>query len=187
MQKQLKNLAKFISLFSLLAFFPMMAFAAGTTSCSSATGLSAVICTIQSLFAAILPVLVAFGVLYFVWGMIMYFVVDSEEAKKTGRDRIINGVIGLAVILGIWGIVNILMVTFNLSGGALAAPQGININGAPNACTACSTAPTLGSTFQAIYRLHRLYSQWLDHSVNVRFGGRVFCLGRDQIFHHQRG
>ncbi|MFZ1020035.1 MAG: pilin, partial [Minisyncoccia bacterium] len=129
MQKQLKNLAKFISLFSLLAFFPMMAFAAGTTSCSSATGLSAVICTIQSLFAAILPVLVAFGVLYFVWGMIMYFVVDSEEAKKTGRDRIINGVIGLAVILGIWGIVNLLMVTFNLSGSILAAPQGINING----------------------------------------------------------
>ena len=39
---------------------------------------------------------------------------ESEEAKSTGRDRIIFGIIGLAVIIGVWGLVAILRNTFDL-------------------------------------------------------------------------
>ena len=141
MKKQFKKLSKLISVFFFLAFLPMVTFAAGTC---TATGLGGVICQINNLFSAILPVLVSFGVIYFVWGMIMYFIADGEEAKKTGRDRIIYGIIGLAVIISVWGLVNILVTTFSLNSTA----PSFTVNGGSGACTIpVSGAPT--STLQA--------------------------------------
>ena len=36
-------------------------------------------------------------------------------AKKKGRDRVIYGIIGLAVIIAMWGLVKILTDTFGLT------------------------------------------------------------------------
>jgi len=41
-------------------------------------------------------------------------IASDEEAKKAGRDRIIFGIIGLAVIVAMWGLVNILIKTLVL-------------------------------------------------------------------------
>ncbi|MCE9549267.1 pilin, partial [Candidatus Nomurabacteria bacterium] len=73
-----------------------------------------VICRIGSLLNAIVPVLVALGVVYFVWGVVQYVVGDNEEAKKKGRDRVIFGIIGLALIIGLWGIVSLVINTFDI-------------------------------------------------------------------------
>jgi hypothetical protein len=73
------------------------------------------ICRIGNLLNAVVPVLIALGVLYFVWGVISYVIASDEEAKKAGRDRIIFGIIGLAVIIGLWGLVNLLRRTFGLN------------------------------------------------------------------------
>jgi len=54
----------------------------------------------------------------FCLGNCSYVIGDSEEAKKKGRDRIIYGIIGLAVIVSLWGLVNVVVKTFNLSGAA---------------------------------------------------------------------
>ena len=82
------------------------------TTCNS--GLTGILCKLNDLFGAIIPFLVSLGVVYFVWGMVQYFVADSEEAKKTGKNRILYGIIGLAVIVSIWGLVNIVVETFGL-------------------------------------------------------------------------
>ncbi len=103
-----KNLLKFTPILTLLAFTPFV------VSAQTTNGLTDVITKISALFSAILPVLVSFGVLYFIWGMVQYFIADGEEAKKNGRDRIIYGIIGLAVIVSIWGLVGILNQTFGL-------------------------------------------------------------------------
>lgn len=91
----------------------------GTTSgqCDiSQTGtLFGLLCRFGQLFNAVVPVLIALGVLYFVWGVVQYVISSDEEAKKAGRDRIIFGIIGLAVIIGLWGLVNFLRNTFGLS------------------------------------------------------------------------
>jgi len=79
------------------------------------TGLSGLISNIQQLLNSIVPVLLALGVVFFVWGVVQYVINDSEEAKKKGRDRIIYGIIGLAVIIGLWGLVNLLRNTFGLN------------------------------------------------------------------------
>jgi len=79
-----------------------------------------IITTIHQLLNASIPVIVTLGVVYFVWGVVQFVIADSDEAKKIGKDRIIYGVIGLAVIVSLWGLVAILMNTFGL--GATTAP-----------------------------------------------------------------
>ena len=73
------------------------------------------LCKASEILGAVLPVLIALGVVYFVWGVITYMIQSDEEAKKAGRNRIIYGIIGLAVIIGVWGLVAILTNTFGLS------------------------------------------------------------------------
>jgi hypothetical protein len=74
-----------------------------------------ILCRLGQLFNAVIPVLIALGVLYFVWGVVQYVISGDEEAKKSGRDKIIFGIIGLAVIIGVWGLVNFLRNTFGLN------------------------------------------------------------------------
>jgi hypothetical protein len=59
----------------------------------------------------------------------------SEEAKKKGKDHMIYGIIGFAVIVGVWGLVNIVTTTFGLKGDAIKpiAPQLVNSDSAAKA------------------------------------------------------
>ena len=119
MKKKLIVLSGFV-----LGLAPMVLFAqavqtGGFTDCSSYAGLAVsdfrtMLCKISELLNAVVPVLIALGVVYFVWGVVTYMIGSDEEAKKAGRDRIIFGIIGLAVIIGLWGLVNILKNTFGL-------------------------------------------------------------------------
>ncbi|MES3032100.1 MAG: pilin [Patescibacteria group bacterium] len=105
-----------------LGFAPFVALAQAQTggtprvcNASTITDIQSVLCKIAEILSAILPVLVALGVVYFVWGVISYVVGGDEEAKKKGREKIIYGIIGLAVILSVWGLVRILTNTFGLT------------------------------------------------------------------------
>ncbi|MFA5791498.1 MAG: pilin [Candidatus Paceibacterota bacterium] len=102
-----------------LSFVPVVALAqvtGGFSACTSGTitTFQGMLCKVSEILGAILPVLIALGVVYFVWGVVQYVISSDEEAKKTGRNRIIYGIIGLAVIIGMWGLVNILKNTFGL-------------------------------------------------------------------------
>jgi hypothetical protein len=103
-----------------LSFAPVVAFAqlqTGTNpnACGTAGTVDTIeglLCKIGSLLTSIIPVLVAIGVIYFVWGVVQYVIADDEEAKTAGRGRMIYGIIGLAVIVAVWGLVGILVRTF---------------------------------------------------------------------------
>ncbi len=73
-----------------------------------------ILAKISSILSSVIPILVALGVVYMVWGIVQYVIADSEEAKGKGRDRIIFGIIGLAVIVSVWGLVAIFINTFGL-------------------------------------------------------------------------
>ena len=107
-----------------LGFAPVVALAqlvttGSTSQCdptlNSSGTLFTLLCRFGQLLNSIVPVLIALGVVYFVWGVISYVVSNDEEAKQKGRNRIIYGVIGLAVIIGLWGLVNLLRNTFGLN------------------------------------------------------------------------
>src|SRR3989338_399264 len=89
---------------SVLAFTPMLALAqldtgGNPTTCSTQniTNLQGFICKLSELINAVIPVLIALGVVFFIWGVIKYVVGGDEEAKAKGRTSMIYGIIGLAV------------------------------------------------------------------------------------------
>ena len=118
----------------------MIALAA--TDCTTLTGVGKVLCQTNQILNSIIPVLVALGVVYFVWNIVQYVIADAEEAKKKGRDGMIYGIIGLAVIIGLWGLVNVVIGTFGLSGDRPALPVA-------ESADACVLADS-GVTFQVL-------------------------------------
>ncbi|HEY4494424.1 MAG TPA: hypothetical protein VJB95_03305 [Candidatus Paceibacterota bacterium] len=100
-----------------VAVFAQIATGGNPTSCINGSNVSSIqglLCKIAEILNAVIPVLIALGIVYFVWGVVSYVIASDEEAKKAGRDRIIFGIIGLAVIIGVWGLVKILTNTFGL-------------------------------------------------------------------------
>lgn len=100
---------KIITLGGVLASVPMFAFAADAFS---------ILTTIANILNYIVPILITLAVVYFVWGVIQYTVSTDEEAKKGAKGKIINGIIGLFVIVSFWGIVGIIRKTFNVGDSA---------------------------------------------------------------------
>lgn len=103
-----------------LGFAPLLALAqvgitGATSACTNAQNINAILCKIGQILNAIVPLLIALGVVYFVWGVISFVIAGDEEAKTKGRDRMIFGIIGLAVIIGLWGLVKIVTNTFGLN------------------------------------------------------------------------
>ena len=86
----------------------------GLGSCFGITGVSYLFCKAASVLSSLLPLLLALGVVYLVWGIVQYVIGDAEEAKKKGKDKIIYGIIGLAIIIRLCGIFTILRDTFVL-------------------------------------------------------------------------
>lgn len=82
--------------------------------CGIVGGLKGILCEILDLLGYIIPILITIGVLYFVWGVVTYMIGADEEQKTKGRDKIMYGLIGLAVIVAMWGLVYILTDTFGL-------------------------------------------------------------------------
>lgn len=101
--------------------------------------------TISRLLSQFLPILVSIGVIYFIYGVVMYFIADDEEAKQSGKNRIIFGIIGLAVIISVWGLVFLLADTFGTGLRTTSAPGNID-----NLVATSSDTCTMGTKVQGI-------------------------------------
>ena len=125
-----KNSLKFVPIFFLTVLFPVTTLAQFVGPCPPGQYNNGIGCVpipiigydiwslifwAHQILNSIIPVLIALGVVYFVWGVVQYVIAGGEEAKKKGRDRIIYGTIGLAVITGLWGLVTIIATTFGLN------------------------------------------------------------------------
>lgn len=65
--------------------------------------------------AAIIPLIFTLAFLYFLWGMVM-FIKGADDVKKREESKkfIYWGIIGLTVMVGVWGIIKIVTTTFGL-------------------------------------------------------------------------
>ena len=93
---------------------PIAALAATSKCLPTSTNIGDIFCKIGEILNSVIPILILLGVVYFVWGVITYVISKEEEAKKAGKNRIIYGIIGLAVIIAMWGLVNILVRTLGI-------------------------------------------------------------------------
>ena len=63
----------------------------------------------------IVPLLFSLAIAGFIWGIIQYLInPESEEKKKKAREYIVWGIIGLFVMVSMWGLVGVLSNTFGV-------------------------------------------------------------------------
>lgn len=62
-----------------------------------------------------IPFLTVLGTLYVVWGVFQFIrSAGDEKAVTEGRNRIVFGIVGLFVMISIWGFVNLLVNSLKL-------------------------------------------------------------------------
>lgn len=98
---------KIISLGLVFGSAPFFALAAGGT-------VDSILQQLVGYLNYIVPALITLAVVYFIWGVITFMTSSDEEAKKAGRTKIINGLIGLFVIVAFWGIIAVVKRTFDI-------------------------------------------------------------------------
>lgn len=71
--------------------------------------------TIQELIDGAVPFIIGLGVFVIIWGIFTYLTHAAEEEKREEAKKfILWGIIGVFMMLSIWGFVNILINTFSL-------------------------------------------------------------------------
>lgn len=149
MQKIKKIFISHLAILSLFCFvlFPILVSAQGTSTggSTSTSGVStggattppAPFCpggfdTIGHIFnfftclitGSIIPLLMSIATIMFIWGVIQYVINAEDSAKREeGRSFIIWGIIGLFVLVSIWGIIKLLTGTFGFNSATLVIPQ----------------------------------------------------------------
>ncbi len=89
------------------ALTPLFAFAADAQS---------ILNEVSRLIGLATPIVVALALLYFFWGLANYILNSGDEKKKDeGRRIMIWGIIALFVMVSVWGLVNVIQDTFNIS------------------------------------------------------------------------
>ncbi len=66
---------------------------------------------IKGWVGALVPILTGVAVLYFIYGVITFIGVSDAEKKSEARTTMIQGIIGIVCILGLYGISNLLLST----------------------------------------------------------------------------
>lgn len=84
----------------------------------AASGLDTALTNIQSLVSKLIPIAVAFAVLFFFWGLAKYILnAGDEEKKKEGRSIMIWGIIALFIMVSIWGLISVFAQTLGVTEG----------------------------------------------------------------------
>lgn len=60
---------------------------------------------------------ISFAVIWIIVSVVRYLIAGGEDGRAKGRDAIVYGVVGLFVILSIWGLVYILRTSFRTQDG----------------------------------------------------------------------
>jgi hypothetical protein len=108
----MKKVLQKISIASLGLLTPALAFA-GTE--NAAQGLSRLLNQVGGLMNQVVPLLIGLAVIAFMWGVVMYlFGKDKDGAKSF----MLWGIIAIAVMVSIWGLVGILRSTLGVDGSA---------------------------------------------------------------------
>jgi VIT1/CCC1 family predicted Fe2+/Mn2+ transporter len=63
-----------------------------------------------------IPFIIALTLLFFLWNMFRLVISSNEDVRKEAIKMITFGIIALFVMVSVWGLVNILIHTFNLRG-----------------------------------------------------------------------
>ena len=114
----MKHIFKIALIPALFLFTPFIVMAATFQS---------ILTTIGTLLGYLIPILMVIATIVFIWGIISYILsAGSDERKKEAKNLIIWGLIGLFVIVAMWGLVTVIGSTFGVSETVIpGAPGGL--------------------------------------------------------------
>lgn len=115
-----KYTAKYSAL--MLAFFaPLLTFAQEAPDFSY---LESAIASIGQIVAQLIPIVIAIGLLFFIWGLVQFIAASGDEAsKEEGKRKMVWGILALFVIVAVWGLVGILADLTGIEiGGSIETP-----------------------------------------------------------------
>src|SRR3989338_2380332 len=93
---------------------------------------------------ALIPLIFAIAVVLFIWGVVQYVInAQDTEKKAKGRQFMIWGIIALAVMISVWGLVRILGTPFGLKTNVFpqVAPTGQELQPVPSPTPPPSSSP----------------------------------------------
>ena len=99
---------------------PFMAFAQVV----NPTYLQSIIGSAKALLDQLVVFLIALAVVWFIWNVVKYTMSSDEDGKEKAKSQMIWGIVAIAVIVSVWGLVAILQGLF-----------GVNTTGAGNVNT----------------------------------------------------
>ena len=110
---------------------PMVAGAqsSGIGTLSPSQGLDGIINMFTKAIGILVPILISLAVLFFLWGVFKYIKGDAA-AKAEGAKNMLWGIIGIFVMVSVWGLVRILTSTFGTTAdqSAISGPKLPSIN-----------------------------------------------------------
>lgn len=119
------NFKKLSSVILVSSFIlPLVSFAQSSTSAISSCALPAnpkfgdlldfFTCNISK---SIIPLIFVLATAAFVWGVVQYVILGAEEeaVRAKGKQFMIWGIIALAVMVSVWGLVSVLTTTFGIT------------------------------------------------------------------------
>lgn len=110
---------KTIAASSLLYALPFVAFA-------QSGNLQGVLRIVQDLINLVIPLLIAAALIAFFWGLVKYIWSSGDEhAESSGRQIMIAGIVGLFLMVAIWGIIGILTNTFGVNRDQVIRPPKV--------------------------------------------------------------
>ena len=103
------------------AFF-LPALALAQSNYQGASGLAGLIAWFASILGLVAPILVSVAVVWLLFNIVRYAIAGGEDERKKAKGEIIWGIIGLFVMVSVWGLVGVLQSTFSLGGNTVAVP-----------------------------------------------------------------
>ncbi len=100
-----------------------------TPALAAATTLLNTLAFFNTVFNALIGIMITLAILGFFWGLVKYlFNVNDTEKRKEGLSVMMYGILALAVMVSVWGLIGLLQNTFGVTSTSPIVPQGIQIN-----------------------------------------------------------
>lgn len=122
---------------SLVFLLPAVTFAQSLNT-PTTTYITSFLQQLETIIAYVVPILFSIAFIIFIYGVIVYVIAGSAEKKEGASKIMIYGIIGLAVMASVWGLVKVLQNIFGISGQtSVQLPCIPSYNGTSNGTTGC--------------------------------------------------
>lgn len=72
---------------------------------------------VTAILNLVTPLIIGLAILFFIWGIFKYVFVKGEQGQSEAKSIMVYGLIALTVMLSVWGLVNLIAVTFDFELG----------------------------------------------------------------------